>query len=172
MAGEIAPRGRMGLKIAPPLIVSDLCFSKGEAVPEKALTMSGADRFSRRGGTCRLHAILVNQLCITWGYREKLSRRQSVILPSVLTSGCHDLMVLRGDRQRPRSFTQNYDKCPGVGPLSGSGSLALSSGSRRRADRAAITRICIFAWGRGGRAWRRARRRRAAAVRIPRARRA
>jgi hypothetical protein len=63
MAGEIAPRDGMGLKIAPPLIVFDLFFSKGKAFPEKALTMSGADRFSRRGGTCRLHAIYLNQLC-------------------------------------------------------------------------------------------------------------
>lgn len=81
MAGEIAPRGRMGLKIAPPLIVFDLFFSKGKAFPEKALTMSGADRFSRRGGTCRLHAILMNQLCINWGYWEELSSGQPVITP-------------------------------------------------------------------------------------------
>src|ERR1700704_31539 len=48
-------------------------FFEGKAVPEKALTMSGADRFSRRGGTGRLHAILMNQLCTIWGYRQKLS---------------------------------------------------------------------------------------------------
>src|SRR4051794_14155747 len=101
MAGEIAPRGRVGLKNAPPLIVSDLCFSKGEAVPEKALTMSGADRFSRRGGTCRLHAILVNQLSITWGVLGGIVKRIACHHP-VLTNGCHDLMVLRGDRQPPR----------------------------------------------------------------------
>src|ERR1700738_4253579 len=40
---------------------------------EKALTISGVDRFTRRGGTCRLHAIFMNQLCIIWGNFEELS---------------------------------------------------------------------------------------------------
>src|ERR1700738_4475214 len=35
--------------------------------------ISGVDRFTRRGGTCRLHAIFMNQLCIIWGYQEELS---------------------------------------------------------------------------------------------------
>src|SRR5712692_3516014 len=32
--------------------------------PKKMLTISGADRFGRRGGTCRLHAIFMNQSCV------------------------------------------------------------------------------------------------------------
>src|SRR6516165_78225 len=44
----------------------------GEAVPEKALTTAGTDRLTRRGGTCRLHAILMSQLCINWGYGGKI----------------------------------------------------------------------------------------------------
>jgi hypothetical protein len=31
------------------------------------------DRFTGRGGTCRLHAIFMNQLCAIWGIQEKLS---------------------------------------------------------------------------------------------------
>ena len=60
-------------EFAPPLLVSDLQYSQWETVLEKALTISGADRFTRRGGTCRLHAIFMNQLCIIWGYQEELS---------------------------------------------------------------------------------------------------
>ena len=44
-----------------------------ENVSEEALMIAGANRFSRRGGTCRLHAIFMNQLRINWGYQEKLS---------------------------------------------------------------------------------------------------
>jgi hypothetical protein len=45
----------------------------GENAPKKALTISGADRFSRRGGACRLHAIFMNRLLTMWGYQEELS---------------------------------------------------------------------------------------------------
>ena len=31
------------------------------------IAISGADWFSRRGGTCRLHAIFMNQPCIYMG---------------------------------------------------------------------------------------------------------
>jgi hypothetical protein len=34
-----------------------LCIRSGEKIPEEMLPISAADRFSRRGGTCRLHAI-------------------------------------------------------------------------------------------------------------------
>jgi hypothetical protein len=40
---------------------------------EKALTISGVDRFTGRGSTCRLHAMFMNQLCIIWGYQKELS---------------------------------------------------------------------------------------------------
>jgi hypothetical protein len=40
---------------------------------EKALTISEADQFTRRGGHYRLHAIFVNQLFTFWGYQEELS---------------------------------------------------------------------------------------------------
>ena len=56
-----------------PWLVSDLHYSQRKTVPEKALTISGADRFSRRGGTCRLHAIFMNQLSINWGFQDELS---------------------------------------------------------------------------------------------------
>ena len=55
------------------LAVSDLCYSQWKTVPEKALAISGADRFPRRGGTCRLHAIFMNQLSVIWGCQEELS---------------------------------------------------------------------------------------------------
>ena len=58
---------------ALPLLVSDLHYSQWKTVPEKALAISGADRFTRRGATCRLHAIFMNLLCIIWGYQEELS---------------------------------------------------------------------------------------------------
>ena len=61
-------------EFTPPLLLSDLHYARsGKSVPEKALTIAGADRFNRRGGTCRLHAIFMNQLCIIWGYQEELS---------------------------------------------------------------------------------------------------
>src|ERR1700737_4542852 len=43
---------------------------------EKALTISGVDRFTRPGGTCRLHAIFMNQLCIIWGISRNCQARQ------------------------------------------------------------------------------------------------
>ena len=61
-------------EFTPPLLVSDLHYAcNGKSLPEKALTISGVDQFTRRGGTCRLHAIFMNQLCIIWGYQEELS---------------------------------------------------------------------------------------------------
>ena len=60
-------------KVAPPLLVSDLHYSQWKTVPEKALTISGADRFTRRGDACRLQAIFMNQLYINWGNQEELS---------------------------------------------------------------------------------------------------
>src|ERR1700737_3752528 len=69
---------------------------------EKALTISGVDRFTRRGGTCRLHAIVMNQLCIIWGYQEELSSTaghgennspRAYVVRS--TSGCMSLPLKR-----------------------------------------------------------------------------
>jgi hypothetical protein len=73
MAGESYPvrqRESARAEFTPPLLVSDLHYSQWKAVPEKALTISGADRFSSRGGTCRLHAIFMNQLSIIWGHQD------------------------------------------------------------------------------------------------------
>jgi hypothetical protein len=44
-----------------------------KTVPEKALTIAGADRFTRRGDTCRLHAMFMNQSFTNWGHQEELS---------------------------------------------------------------------------------------------------
>jgi hypothetical protein len=77
MAGESYPvaagREPARAEFTPPLLTSDLHYSQWKTVPEKALTISGADGFSRRGGTCRLHAIFMNQSSIIWGYQEELS---------------------------------------------------------------------------------------------------
>jgi hypothetical protein len=55
--------------------VSDLHYSRWKIVPEKALTISGANRFTRRGSTCRLHAIFMNQLSVIWVQLVELSSR-------------------------------------------------------------------------------------------------
>jgi hypothetical protein len=59
----------------------------GERVPEKALTIAGADRFSRRGGACRLHALLVNQLRLNLGVAggivKEASRPQAEYMCSI-----------------------------------------------------------------------------------------
>ena len=39
------------MSICAALLVSDLDYSQWKTVPEKALAISGADRFTRRGGT-------------------------------------------------------------------------------------------------------------------------
>jgi hypothetical protein len=49
------------------------CTIRSENFLEKALTISGVNRFTRRGGTCPLHAIFMNQCCIIWGYQKELS---------------------------------------------------------------------------------------------------
>ena len=50
----------------------------------------GADRFTRRGGFCRLHAMFMNQSFTTWGLREELSSRSLFRVPWVgLQGGCH-----------------------------------------------------------------------------------
>jgi hypothetical protein len=71
MAGEnmfrAAHEGRESARGAPtpPLLAADPpaneLFAVKNMSPEKMLAISGADRFSRRGGTCRLHAIFMNQ---------------------------------------------------------------------------------------------------------------
>jgi hypothetical protein len=45
----------------------------GETVYEKTLAISEANRFSRRGRTCRPQAIFPNQPSINLRYQEKLS---------------------------------------------------------------------------------------------------
>ena len=78
MAGEICPVRQDGNQTsgiyAAIARVRPALFAAGKTVPEKALTISGADRFTRRGGTCRLHAIFMNQLCMNWGIRRIVKR--------------------------------------------------------------------------------------------------
>jgi hypothetical protein len=77
MAGEICPRAAgweaRRAEFVLPLLVYGLHYSQRKTDPENALTISGADRFTGRGGTCRLHAIFMNQLCIIWGELAELS---------------------------------------------------------------------------------------------------
>jgi hypothetical protein len=77
MAGEICSVRQHGNQsernLRRPCSCLTLHYSQRKIVPEKALTISGADRFTRRGGTCRLHAIFMNQLSVIWGYQEELS---------------------------------------------------------------------------------------------------
>ena len=68
-----ARRESQQAEFTPHLLLSNLHSSQWKTVPEKALTISGADLFTRRGGTCRLHAIFMNQLSIIRGYQEELS---------------------------------------------------------------------------------------------------
>jgi hypothetical protein len=85
MAGEICPVRAAWeserAEFTPPLLVSDLYYSQWKTVPEKALTISGADRFSRRGGTCRLHAIFMNQLSSIGGIGTNCQARRHVRAP-------------------------------------------------------------------------------------------
>src|SRR4249920_2930890 len=84
MVGEICPvrqDGKQRAEFTPPLLVSDLCYSQWKTVPEKALAISGADRFTRRGGTCRLHAIFMNQLRSFGGVRRNCQARRFVREP-------------------------------------------------------------------------------------------
>ena len=60
-------------EFTPPLLCPTCTIRSGENAPEKAFTISGADRFTCRGGTRRLHAIFMNRLLIMWGYQEELS---------------------------------------------------------------------------------------------------
>jgi hypothetical protein len=49
------------------------CTRSRERFPQEMLAMSGAGRF-RRDGTCRLHAVAMNQHPLTWRYGEEMSR--------------------------------------------------------------------------------------------------
>src|SRR3974390_643845 len=77
MAGEICPVRQDGVRSERDLRRPRSCATRtirGEKISfERVLTISGVDRFTRRGGTCRLHAIFMNQLCILWGYQKELS---------------------------------------------------------------------------------------------------
>ena len=98
LVGEIRPRaaGREAgrAEFTPPLLVSDLCYSQWKTVPEKALAISGADRFTRRGGTCRLHAMFMNQLSVNLGVsggivkHDGLSVSRRHILSQRSKAGC------------------------------------------------------------------------------------
>ena len=76
MAGEICPVRQGGNQSERNLRRPRSCATctfRSEKISSKTLTISGVDRFTRRGGTCRLHAIFMNQLRIIWGYQEELS---------------------------------------------------------------------------------------------------
>src|SRR5947209_7169136 len=64
-------------EFTPPSLCATCAIRSEKISSRKALTISGVDRFTRRGGTCRLHAIFMNQLCIIWGYQEELSSTAS-----------------------------------------------------------------------------------------------
>ena len=60
----------------------------GKTVSEKALTIPGANRFTRRGCTCRLNAIFMNRLYINWGiWRDCQARSISARTPSSRCGG-------------------------------------------------------------------------------------
>ena len=65
----------------PIALVADLPYSQWRKCSEKVLTIVGADRFTRRGGFCRLHAMFMNQSFMTWGLREELSSRSLFRVP-------------------------------------------------------------------------------------------
>ena len=56
--GPLATRAAWGIR---PCSCPTCTIRSGENAAEKAFTISGADWFSRRGGTCRLHAIFMNR---------------------------------------------------------------------------------------------------------------
>ena len=69
------------------------------------LTISGANWFGRRAGTCRLHAIYMNQPCIYVGKWEKLSStagRAILAKPAQHADAPHAFGLLRARRERPR----------------------------------------------------------------------
>ena len=85
-AGEICPRatgrGSKASGVCDALLVYGLHYSQRKTDPENALTISGADRFIRRGGTCPLHAIFMNQPCIIWGNWENCQAQRHVCVPN------------------------------------------------------------------------------------------
>src|ERR1700738_4363045 len=86
---------------------------------EKALTISGVDRFTRRGGTCRLHAMFMNQLCVIWGYQEELSS----------TAG-------RAETNSPRAYVVRSTSVSGPSGGRADGLLGAKAQDRTRADAA------------------------------------
>src|SRR5712671_1481397 len=74
MAGKFCPVRQDGNQSERNLLRPCSCptcaIRSGKSVPEKTLTISGADRFTRRVGACRLHAIFVNRLCINDSTRK------------------------------------------------------------------------------------------------------
>jgi len=110
MAGEVCPERQdvnQSQRNLRRLFSCPKCtIRSAENVSEEALMIAGANRFSRRGNTCRLHAIFMNQSCAIWGYQEELSstaacscKRQSLVEDS--SSGKRK--ILRADIARTRS---------------------------------------------------------------------
>ena len=117
-------------EFTPPLLTSDLHYSQWRTVPEKALTISGTDRFSRRGGTCRLHAIFMNQFSVIWGYLDELSSTGACRVPKAYIQStiealcgaplfghvCNTLTADndRGAKQKNRFSSRQRENFPGL----------------------------------------------------------
>ena len=109
---RFAPCGRSGIRasgIYAPLLVSDPHSSQRKTVPEEVLTISGADRFTRRGGTCRLHAIFMNQLCNIWGEQDELSSTAACPRAEGIYS-INDQARMRGIAVLRRSATSSTER--------------------------------------------------------------
>ena len=97
MAGESCPVRQHGNQRERNLLRPCSCptctICGGKLFLRKAFTISGADRFSRRGGTCRLHAIFMNQSAMIWGYQDELSSMGACRVPKAyiqltIEAGC------------------------------------------------------------------------------------
>ena len=71
------------------------CTIRGERLfPRKCSRFLGANRFTRRCGNCRLHAIWLNQLRVKWAYQKELSstvvfpRAVDIVQSSKRSAGC------------------------------------------------------------------------------------
>jgi hypothetical protein len=113
-------------EFTPLLPVSDLHYSRWKTVSEKPLTIFGANRFTRRGGTCRTTRDIYEPIVYQLGYQEELSSTMAW-LPAISLSDCSvrsasgyarcPIIVLLGPRAWPM-----VQKCaPGVRMIAGVG---------------------------------------------------
>jgi hypothetical protein len=61
-----------------PARTTNSCIRSGDKDPWRKC-QNFWDRFSRRGGTCRLHAMYMNQTCPICGFQEKLSSPEALL---------------------------------------------------------------------------------------------